>query len=62
MMGELAKARKQLKGDGRRLGSGSVSVVGARCSHVSDSSRLSLSKRAHQLSCDQTSAKLTVKL
>lgn len=31
-MGELAKARKQLKGDGRRLGSGSVSV--ARCSHM----------------------------
>uniref|UniRef100_A0A3P9C620 Protein FAM13C n=1 Tax=Maylandia zebra TaxID=106582 RepID=A0A3P9C620_9CICH len=29
VMGELAKARKQLKGDGRRLGSGSASVVGA---------------------------------
>uniref|UniRef100_A0AAX7V8A0 FAM13A-like domain-containing protein n=1 Tax=Astatotilapia calliptera TaxID=8154 RepID=A0AAX7V8A0_ASTCA len=33
VMGELAKARKQLKGDGRRLGSGSASVVGAGCSH-----------------------------
>lgn len=61
-MGELAKARKQLKGDGRRLGSGSASVVGAACSHVFDSNSWSLSKRAHQLSCDQAPAKLTVKL